>query len=258
MNTPELNPLHDDEPVYRMEIEPDPDPEIVSKVLHEAAVKLQRIVKEGRAAGDDGLLAMKRIATQVVGGDNGQAVLMRSYLLSIFGKTLADLSQVGRLDWDLRKDLCAVLLGVNQGDFDDFEIRELLIAAGDHNAEWFFAGVPNDGEDESNQSAESVASGHRFGEEGIAAMKRLASQIVGRSSSQALIVRDQLRSLFVDDWRIQLSDVGGLDPHLRKDLCTVLQSVGEGNFTHHLIRDLLVEAGDRNSAWFLEDGVING
>jgi len=114
------------------------------EVVKAFATKLNRVVMEGRKAGDDGLEAMERIAAQIIGGDNGQAILMRSMLLSIFGKVKVDLSEIGRLDWDLRKDLCAVILGVNHGRFDDYKIREILIAAGDHKAAWFFAGVPAD------------------------------------------------------------------------------------------------------------------
>ncbi|HYD83730.1 MAG TPA: hypothetical protein VEA63_06745 [Opitutus sp.] len=56
--------------------------------------------------------ALERIAQAVVGRDNGQALRVRSILLSLYtgGAMLADVSDLMTLDWSLRRDLCAVLL----------------------------------------------------------------------------------------------------------------------------------------------------
>jgi hypothetical protein len=105
-------------------------------------VDFENLKKESDRLGNEGLAAMTRIARRIVGGDSGGQIVMRSMLLSIFGKVKVNLSEVGRLDGELREDLCAVIRGVNHGAFDDYKIREILIAAGDWEAKWFFAGVP--------------------------------------------------------------------------------------------------------------------
>jgi hypothetical protein len=48
----------------------------------------------------------------------------------------------------MRSDLCAVILGLNHGDFDDFKIREVLKVAGDTDAKWFFEGLPQNTEED--------------------------------------------------------------------------------------------------------------
>jgi hypothetical protein len=104
---------------------------------------------ESKRLGDEGLQAMTRIAEKIVGGDSGGQILMRSILLSLFGaKVKLSLSEVCRFDTQMRSDLCAVILGLNHGDFDDFKIREVLKVAGDTDAKWFFEGLPQNTEED--------------------------------------------------------------------------------------------------------------
>jgi hypothetical protein len=52
---------------------------------------------------------------------------------------LADVSDLLALDWSLRRDLCAVLLAFNHGEFSYDYLRAAFERAGDRNARWFLA-----------------------------------------------------------------------------------------------------------------------
>jgi hypothetical protein len=107
-----------------------------------AELRELRQLKEVRSKlGDEGLAALQRIVKQIIRRDNGQALRMRSMLLSLFGQGKVALSEVDYFDLKLRKDLCAIILGLNHGRFADYQIREMFIAEGDKDARWFFSGA---------------------------------------------------------------------------------------------------------------------
>jgi hypothetical protein len=97
-----------------------------------------------------------------------------------------------------------------------------------------------------------IAEGLKLGAEGIEAMKRIASQVVGRYDDQAYYLRDLLLSLY-NGKHVDLSSVMALHSEIRKDLCTVIMTLGRGKFADYMIREILIEAGDRDAAWFLEE-----
>jgi hypothetical protein len=102
---------------------------------------LRKMKIEADEAGDQAMGAMNRIASQIVGRDNGQALVLRAILRSLYGMGTANLADVCRLDWALRKDLCLIVLGLNHGRFEDIQIRRALEAAGDRDSKWFFEGI---------------------------------------------------------------------------------------------------------------------
>lgn len=89
----------------------------------------------------EGLAALERLAKAVVHRDSGQAVVIRRFLLSLFNgeNERVDLSEVMRLDWALRKDLCSVILTVGSVGFPDTAIREAFAKHG--GVDWFLAEV---------------------------------------------------------------------------------------------------------------------
>lgn len=102
----------------------------------------KRYEDEARLAGQQAHEAMGRIAPKIFGRNDREALLARNILLSIYGAVEVNMSNIGYIGHDLRKDLCAVFLGVNKGGFEDGQIRKSLVAAGDRKSSWFFAGLP--------------------------------------------------------------------------------------------------------------------
>ncbi|AHF94143.1 hypothetical protein OPIT5_06390 [Opitutaceae bacterium TAV5] len=89
--------------------------------------------------------ALERLASAIAGHDHGQAVRARSILISLYtgGTMLADVSDLLALDWTLRRDLCAVLLAFNHGEFSYDYLRAAFERAGDKNARWFLGAANN-------------------------------------------------------------------------------------------------------------------
>lgn len=89
--------------------------------------------------------ALDRLASAIAGHDNGQAIRSRAILVSLYtgGTALADVSDLLSLDWSLRRDLCAVLLAFNHGEFSYDYLRAAFERAGDQNAHWFLAAANN-------------------------------------------------------------------------------------------------------------------
>ncbi len=89
--------------------------------------------------------ALERLADAIAGRDHGQAIRVRSILISLYtgGTVLADVSDLLALDWTLRRDLCAVLLAFNHGEFSYDYLRAAFERAGDKNARWFLGAANN-------------------------------------------------------------------------------------------------------------------
>lgn len=104
---------------------------------HEALTELRAAIWLGRTeipqAGAAGLEALERLARVVTNGATDQTGVIMSWLASVYngGEALkVQLDDIRRLDWSLRKDLLAVVLGCSQGAFSDTEIRHALRRAG--------------------------------------------------------------------------------------------------------------------------------
>lgn len=89
--------------------------------------------------------ALDRLASAIAGHDHGQAIRARLILISLYtgGTMLADVSDLLALDWTLRRDLCAVLLAFNHGEFSYDYMRAAFERAGDRNARWFLSAANN-------------------------------------------------------------------------------------------------------------------
>lgn len=111
----------------------------------------------GKKAGADARAAMQRIAPAIVHQDNSQALRLRALLFNLFtgegGR--CDLSDAMALDGALRRDLCAVIAGVNHEGCPDEYLREAFReAAGVAGVKWFLAAAPRDqDEDQAGQPA---------------------------------------------------------------------------------------------------------
>jgi hypothetical protein len=107
--------------------------------LSEFIATVRTAARESDAAVETAKPALARIAAAVAGHDNGQALRVRSILLSLYsgGSALADVSDLMALDWPLRRDLCAVLLAFGHGEFDYDYLKSAFELAGDHEARWF-------------------------------------------------------------------------------------------------------------------------
>lgn len=108
---------------------------------NDALNELRAAIKLGRTeipqAGAAGLEALERLARVVTNGATDQTGVIMSWLASVYngGEALkVQLDDIRRLDWNLRKDLLAVVLGCNQGAFNDTEIRHALRRAGGEDA----------------------------------------------------------------------------------------------------------------------------
>lgn len=87
----------------------------------------------------EGVAALKRIVKRIVGQDYGAAIRLRDFLrsLGLARARKVNLSEISYLDWENRKDLAAVILGIHQPGFPDHLIREAFKEAGDFEARWF-------------------------------------------------------------------------------------------------------------------------
>jgi hypothetical protein len=90
-------------------------------------------------------------------------------------------------------------------------------------------------------------------EAGIAALRRIAQQTIGRDYGGAIRLRKLLLSLFRGD-KVNLSEISYLDWNNRKDFAAVLLSVGQPSFPDYRIREIFKEEGDFEARWFLGVG----
>lgn len=113
--------------------------------LDEFFAAVRTAARETDAAVTAAKPALERLAFAIAGHDNGQAIRARSILISLYtgGTMLADVSDLLALDWTLRRDLCAVLLAFNHGEFSYDYMRAAFERAGDRNARWFLTAANN-------------------------------------------------------------------------------------------------------------------
>ena len=88
---------------------PQPDPTETKAALETFGVTLLRIREERRASVPPAQAALARLITAMA-AKSGQSYHLRALLYSAWNGQPADLSNLLCLDWDLRKDLLAVLL----------------------------------------------------------------------------------------------------------------------------------------------------
>ena len=107
-------------------------------------------------AGVDARAAALRIAKAIVGQDSGQAHRARAILRSLFGHGAVKLSEVDHLGWDLRRDICILMLGVNCSGCPDSWIRDAFAEIqGAKGVRWFFEGHLSESEMELPKESQS-------------------------------------------------------------------------------------------------------
>jgi hypothetical protein len=96
--------------------------------LHGLFGEIYKHKNEAPAAVTEGLAALDRLAPVALArGGQGERVLR--FLIGCYsGSTLALELPLGGLDWQVRKDLCAVLLGCGERGFPDTKIRDAFAA----------------------------------------------------------------------------------------------------------------------------------
>lgn len=114
-------------------------------VLAEFFAAVRQSAREIESAAALAKPALARIAAAISRHDNGQALRLRSLLVSLYsgGSAFADLSDVMTLDWTLRQDLGTVILAFGNGDFSHAYLKAAFEQAGDVDATWFLAEAPN-------------------------------------------------------------------------------------------------------------------
>lgn len=115
--------------------------------LDEFFAAVRAAARESEAAVASAKPALARIAQAIAGHDNSQALRVRQILLSLYsgGSVLADVSDLLTLDWSLRRDLCAVMLAFNHGEFSYETVAAAFEQAGDRHCRWFLGAAPNPG-----------------------------------------------------------------------------------------------------------------
>lgn len=113
--------------------------------LTEFLATVRTAARESDAAVVAAKPALTRLTEAIVGRDNGQALRVRSILISVYtgGSALADISNLMALDWSLRRDLCAVLLAFGHGEFGYDYMKTAFEHAGDRDAHWFLGAAPD-------------------------------------------------------------------------------------------------------------------
>ena len=103
--------------------------------LDEFLAAVRTTAREADAAVTTAKPALERLASAIAGHDHGQAIRARAILTSLYtgGTALADVSDLLSLDWSLRRDLCAVLLAFNHGEFSyDYLLDAFEVTFGRH------------------------------------------------------------------------------------------------------------------------------
>lgn len=114
---------------------PDRTPEDEAAV-QEALADMKRIRVSAAGAAAKGRTSLARLV-DVALGHSGQCDVVLRWLASIYNSSEApavELDEIRRLDWSLREDLLAVVLGCGQGDFSDEEIRKAFDRVGGQEA----------------------------------------------------------------------------------------------------------------------------
>lgn len=208
---------------------PDRTPEeeaAVQEVL--ADMKRIRVAATGAAA--KGRTSLARLV-DVALGHSGQCEVVLRWLASIYNGSEApaiELDEIRRLDWSLREDLLAVVLGCGQGDFSDVEIRKAFDRVGGQEAVDRLHAV----------TCNNVQ---------VAALARLVAFIrknQGASSAKAL--RSLLASTIGTGATCDLSRLGFIDDEHTADVMTVLVALygrDRGKLYVENVRDALENAG---------------
>lgn len=177
-----------------------------------------------------GRAALPRLADAAL-GHGGQSDVVLRWLASIYNGSEApavELDEIRRLDWSLREDLLAVVLGCAQGDFSDVEIRKAFDAAGGQEAvDRLHAVTGNNAQ--------------------VRALARLVQFIRGHEGdATAKALRSLLASTFGDGATCDLGRLTYIDDELRGDAFAVLDALfgrNRGKLQTGDVRDALKNAG---------------
>jgi hypothetical protein len=208
---------------------PDRTPEDEAAV-QEVLADLKRIRVSATTAAAKGQAALPRLV-EVALGHSGQSGVVLRWLASVYNGSEApavELDEIRRLDWSLREDLLAVILGCAQGDFSDVQIRHAFDAAGGQEAvDRLHAITCNNAQ--------------------VLALSRLVQFIrshQGDWSTKGL--RSLLASTLADGATCELSRLESIDEELRNDAFTVIDALygrNRGKLYVENVREALENAG---------------
>lgn len=201
----------------------------------EAAVQeflsdMKRLRGAAVGAAAKGRAALPRLVDAAL-GHSGQSDVVLRWLASIYNGSEAppvELDEIRRLDWSLREDLLAVVLGCAQGDFSDVEIRKAFDAAGGQEAVDRLHSI-------TCNNAQMRA---------LARLVAFVRQHKEASSGKAL--HDILVSIVDKGARADLNMLGYMDDVHTADVLTVLDALygrNRGKLYVENVRDALANAG---------------
>lgn len=208
---------------------PDRTPEEEAGVQEFLAILRQGTVASDKAA-KAGREALPRLVTVAL-GYSGQSDVVLRWLASIYNGSEApqiELDEIRRLDWSLREDLLAVMLGCAQGNFSDVEIRHAFDAAGGQEAvDRLHAVTCNNAQ--------------------VRALARLVEFArKHRESSSGKALRGLLASIVSKSEHADLNMLGYMDDELTNDVMTVLVALygrDKGKLYVENVADALRAAG---------------
>ena len=181
-------------------------------------------------AATKGRAALPRLVDAAL-GHSGQSDVVLRWLASIYNGSEApavELDEIRRLDWSLREDLLAVVLGCAQGDFSDVEIRKAFDAAGGQEA----------------VDRLHAVTGNNLQMRALARLVAFIRKHEGASSAKTL--RALLASTLGTGATFDISWIGLLDDELRADAFAVLDALlgrNRGKLYVENVRDALENAG---------------
>jgi len=191
---------------------------------------MKRLRGSADAAAAKGREALPRLVDAAL-GYSGQSDVVLRWLASIYNGSEApavELDEIRRLDWALREDLLAVVLGCAQGDFSDVEIRKAFAAAGGQEAvDRLHALVGNSAQ-----------------ERALARLVQFIHDHQGDATAKAL--RSMLASTFGNVATCDLGRLTYVADEIRADVAAVLDGLfgrDRGKLTPAAVRDALTNAG---------------
>jgi len=198
--------------------------------VQEFLADMKRIRADTAAAAAKGRTALPRLVDAAL-GHSGQSDVVLRWLASVYNGSEApavELDEIRRLDWGLREDLLAVVLGCAQGDFSDKEIRYAFDHAGGQEA----------------VDRLHAVTGNKVEVRALARLVQFIRAHQGDATAKAL--RSLLASTFGDGATCDLGRLTYIDDELRGDAFAVLDALfgrNRGKLQTGDVRDALKNAG---------------
>jgi hypothetical protein len=191
-----------------------------------------------KKAGAEARAAMQRIAPKIVNSTSGQALRLRAMLYNLFtgSRGRCDLSDAMTLDGSLRRDLCAVIAGVNHEGCPDEYLREAFHeVAGNAGVKWFLAAAPRDRDED--QDSQPAAREAEQGSPADLLAQALAKAKAGSLDHTARCTGEKnlahfLVSLFLSGKPVDLNQITlSLDDHNRRLLAAIFSAYMAGRYS---------------------------